>query len=67
LTYLERQKPTILPMSTKQTTTSHLKSLSAKKTMIYGIKNSGPDLEQAHKCVRVKPVNEWDLNPPSLD
>ena len=54
-------------MSTKQTTTSLLKSLSGKKTMIYGIKNSGPGLEQAQKCVGVKPVNEWDLNPPFLD
>jgi hypothetical protein len=32
---------TILPISTKQTTTSHLKSLNIGKTTTYGVRNPG--------------------------
>ena len=43
--------------STEWTTSSHLKSLSLKKTMIYDIGNPNPGLRQAHKCGGIKPVN----------
>ena len=47
---------TISPISTKQTTTSHLKPLNTKKIMTYGIGNPGPVLGQAGTCGSVKPV-----------
>ena len=47
----------IQPMSTKQTTTSYLKSLNTKMTMTYAEVNPDPDLRQACKCDRVKPVH----------
>ena len=41
---------TIPPISTKQTATSHLKSLNIKKTSTYDVGNLGLGLGQAHKC-----------------
>ena len=53
---------TIPPVSTKQTITSHINSLSTKKTVAYYVSgNQGPGLWQAHKCDRVKLVN-WIPN-----
>jgi hypothetical protein len=40
-------KSTILPISTKQTTPSHLRPLNTWKTMTYDNGNPGPDLEPA--------------------
>jgi hypothetical protein len=38
---------------------SHLKSLNLKKrTSTYDVGNQGPILGKAHRCCRVKPVNE---------
>jgi hypothetical protein len=34
-----------------------LKPLNLKKTMIYGVENSGPSLGEAHKCGRIKAVS----------
>jgi hypothetical protein len=50
---------TISSISTKRTTTSHLKSLSlnAKKTMTYGIGNPCPSFGQAQQCGGVKLFN----------
>jgi hypothetical protein len=31
-------------------TNNSLKPLNLKKTMIYGVENSGPSLGEAHKC-----------------
>jgi hypothetical protein len=48
----------IIPsVSTKWTTTSHLKSLNIKKTTTYDAGNPGPGLGQAQKCGGVKPDN----------
>jgi len=55
---------TIPPISTKQTTTSHLKSLNIKKIMTNDVRNPGPCLGQTQKCVRVKPVNGIPSLPP---
>ena len=45
-------------ISTKQTTTCQLKNIEhKKKTITYGIGNSGPGLGQAQQCGRVKPIN----------
>jgi hypothetical protein len=38
-------------------TTSQLKSLNTIKTMTNDAGNLGPSVGQAHRCVRVKPVN----------
>ena len=35
----------------------HLNSLNTKKTMTYDVGNPNPDLGQAQRCGRVKPVN----------
>lgn len=44
-------------ISTKSPTTSYLKSLKSKiDYMTYANDNPRPDLEQAWKCDRVKPV-----------
>jgi len=45
---------TIPPISTKQTTSSYLKSLNTKNAMTYGI--GSPGLGQAKKCGRVKAI-----------
>ena len=46
----------MLPISTKQTITSHLNSLNTKnKTMTYSDVNPGPRLGQEQKYGRVKP------------
>ena len=48
---------TILPISTKRTTISHLNSLiTKKKTTTYDIDNPDPGLRQAQKVYTVEPV-----------
>ena len=47
---------TIPPILTKQTITSHLKSLNKKRPW-HGIRNPGPGLGQAHNCEWWKPIN----------
>jgi len=47
---------TIPLISTKQTITSHLKSLNIKRSTAYDIGNPGPRLGQAQKCCGVKSV-----------
>jgi hypothetical protein len=42
------------PISTKQTTTSHVKPLNTKKIMTYDIGNPGHGLGQSQKCGRIK-------------
>jgi len=57
---------TIQPISTKQTITSHLKSLNRIKTQAYDIGNPGHGLGQAKKCGRVTIVNGIPAPPLSL-
>ena len=55
---------TIPPISTKQTTTSHLKSMNIKKRT-YDFGNPGPDLGQAEKSGRLmgyQPSPYWKLD-----
>jgi hypothetical protein len=55
------------PISTKQTTSSYLKSFNTKaKTMTYDVGNPSPGLEQALKCDRVQAVNGISINPPLI-
>ena len=46
---------TFPPISTKQTITSHLKSLIIKKITTYYVRNPGIGLRQAPKCDGIKP------------
>jgi len=50
---------TILPISTKRKTTSHLNSLNTKKTRTCYVENNGPCLGYAHKCNAIKQVNVY--------
>ena len=47
-------KQTDKPMSTKQTTTSHLRSLNTNNTTTYHVGNPGSGLGQVQKGGRVK-------------
>ena len=39
----------LIPISTKRTTTSKLKSMNIKNANTYGVENPGPSLRQAHE------------------
>ena len=55
----QQWRSTASTISTKQTATSHLKSLNTKKTMNCSDEYPGPGLGQVQKYGRVKPVNKW--------
>jgi hypothetical protein len=50
-------------ISTKRTITSHFQRTEHEKTKTYDVRNPNPSLGQAHKCGRVKPVNETPIPP----
>ena len=53
-------------LSTKQTTTSHFKSLNTKMTTTHVNGNPGPGLYDRHKMVAGL-ISSWYLSPPHLD